>query len=248
MSAIEKIEQADTAPTLPAPVTPMEMLANAVAKGASIETLEKLMTLQERYEANQAKRDFNEAVAAAKADIDPIVKNKRVSYGHKNSESKTNYTYETFDAIARAVDPVLAQYGLSYGFEIEQANGAVSVTCVLSHKHGHSEKTTLSGPRDDSGKKNAIQSIGSSVTYLQRYTLKACLGLAVTDDDDGQASETPMISTEQVNQIQAALDAAQSSAAELCKYFGFTALPQIPAKDFDRVMQAISQYKRPQDA
>ena len=52
------------------------------------------------------------------------------------------------------------------------------MTCVLSHRDGHFEETTLTAGRDDSGKKNAIQQVGSTITYLQRYTLKAALGLA----------------------------------------------------------------------
>ena len=77
------------------------------------------------------------------------------------------------------------------------------MTCVLSHRDGYSEETTLTAGADDSGKKNSIQAIGSTTTYLQRYTLKLALGLATQDrDDDGASSEDLPIS----GAAQAAID------------------------------------------
>ena len=70
-----------------------------------------------------------------------------------------------------------------------QTDGSVTVTCHITHEAGHRESVTLSGPPDDSGKKNKIQQVGSTVTYLQRYTLLSSLGLATADqDDDGVAA------------------------------------------------------------
>jgi hypothetical protein len=48
----------------------------------------------------------------------------------------------------------------------------------------------MTGPLDDSGNKNKIQQAGSTVTYLQRYTLLAVTGLSTQDqDDDGQGAD-----------------------------------------------------------
>ena len=44
------------------------------------------------------------------------------------------------------------------------------------------------GGADQSGSKNGFQAIGSAVTYLQRYTLKAALGLSAEVDDDAQSA------------------------------------------------------------
>ena len=49
---------------------------------------------------------------------------------------------------------------------------------------GHSESTVLEAAPDSSGKKNAIQQVASTVTYLQRYTLLAACGLATKDMED----------------------------------------------------------------
>ena len=77
----------------PRSITPMEMLSRAIEGGAGIEVLEKLMDLQERWEARQARRAFDEAVAAAKSEIKPIVRNRE---GHNAKR------YADFAAIAAA--------------------------------------------------------------------------------------------------------------------------------------------------
>jgi len=166
------------------PLTPMDMVQQAVASGAGIEVLTKLMDLQERWEAGQARKAFDEAIAAAKSQIKPVVRNRT---GHNDKR------YADFSAYAREVDPVLAEHGLSYRFRTEQ-DGSIKVSCILSHKAGHSEENSLAAAADTSGNKNSIQAIGSTLTYLQRYTLTQALGLAASDDDDGRRSESLPIS------------------------------------------------------
>jgi hypothetical protein len=47
---------------------------------------------------------------------------------------------------------------------------------------------TMQAGKDESGKKNAIQQVASTNTYLQRYTFLAITGLATKgQDDDGAA-------------------------------------------------------------
>lgn len=176
----------DNAPAL---VTPMAMIQQALSRDASMETLERLMALQERWEASQARKAFDAAIASAKAEIGPIEKNRRVHF--ETTKGKTDYRFEDLAAIAAAVDPVLSKFGLSYRYRTAQANGQLTVTCVLSHRDGYSEETTLSAGYDQSGNKNGHQAVGSALTYLQRYTLKAALGLAVAHDDDAQAASAP---------------------------------------------------------
>ena len=54
--------------TVPAVATPMAMIDRALASNASPETLERLLALQERWEASQARKAFDEAMANAKAE------------------------------------------------------------------------------------------------------------------------------------------------------------------------------------
>jgi hypothetical protein len=59
------------------------------------------------------------------------------------------------------------------------------MTCRVSHVAGHYEETKMIGEPDQSGGKNNIQAKGSTMTYLQRYTLNTLLAIATEDDNDG---------------------------------------------------------------
>lgn len=152
-----------------------------------VDKFERLMVMKERLERQLAEREFNAAIAAAKLEIGPIIKDKKVDF--TSAKGRTNYAHEDLAGIARAIDPILARNGLSYRYRSEQSAGKLRVTCILSHSGGHSENTTLEAPEDHSGNKNPIQAIGSSVTYLQRYTLKLGVGLSASTDDDGQGGK-----------------------------------------------------------
>src|SRR5690606_33863670 len=80
----------------------------------------------------------------------------------------------------------MSEVGLSFRWYTDNVAGGVKVTCRITHRDGHFEETSLVGPVDGSGNKNPIQAIGSAVTYLQRYTLKAAVGIAAAHDDDAQ--------------------------------------------------------------
>lgn len=215
-------------------MTPMDMLNKAVAQGADINVLEKLMGLQERWEANQARKAFNEAMSAAKTEIPAIVRNRSGNNSKK---------YADFAAIAAVVDPILAKHGLSYRFRSVQ-DERINVTCVLSHKAGHSEETTLAGPADTSGNKNAVQAIGSTLMYLQRYSLVQALGLATSDDDDGRAGGTKVITPEQASDIHALIQETASDKVKFLDWLGVEAVEQIPVTKLQVAVKALNDKRR----
>lgn len=225
----------EAAPVRQQAMTPVDMLSMAVERGANIEVMTKLMDLRDRWEAGQARKAFDEAVASAKAQIPTIAKNRE---GHNNKR------YADFAAIASVVDPIIGQYGLSYRFRTTQTD-RINVTCILSHKAGHAEETTLSGPADTSGSKNAIQAIGSTLTYLQRYTLVQALGLAASEDDDGRgAGAGAVITDEQVIQLREMLEATNSDQSRFKAHFKVEHLADIRADKFEAAMGMLRQKAR----
>ena len=161
--------------------TPLTVLQLAVEKGANVDALAKLLELQERWEANVARKSFEEAFAAFKAETPKLEKTKNVNFD--TAKGRTSYNYTPLDVIANTLGPPLAKCGLSYNWKQECSDGTISVSCILRHTQGHSIENTLSAPADPSGSKNAIQAIGSAVTYLRRYTLLGVLGMATSDED-----------------------------------------------------------------
>lgn len=166
---------------------PLEILQAAIDKGLDAGTLEKLMALQERWEANEARKEFVEAMNQFKKNPPEILKNKHVKFG------STEYDHATLDHICEQIGERLSAHGISHRWTVEQADGRIKVTCILTHQRAHSESTTLEGPADTSGSKNAIQAIGSTVTYLQRYTLLAATGLAAKNGDDDGVDSGPRL-------------------------------------------------------
>lgn len=230
--------------SIPVPVTPMEMLGKALQAGAGIEILEKLMGLQERFQANQARMEFDQAIASAKAEIPVISKNRAVDF--TSAKGRTNYKYEDLAGIARIVTPILAKFGLSYRFRVSSnVNEPITVTCIVSHRGGHFEEVTLAGGRDDTGGKNAIQQVGSTLTYLQRMTLKAALGLAAADDDDGNAAgmgET--ISEEQLMVLTTMVLEVGANLSAFCKLLKVEALVSLPARQFDSAVALLKSKRK----
>jgi hypothetical protein len=167
---------------------PMRLLEIAVNRGASVEELEKLMALAERHDANVAKKAYVEAMAKFKQNPPRIEKNRTADITSRRDDAASYaYKYANLADVCDKIVAGLAQVGISHRWKTQQDGGQVAVTCILTHEMGHSESTMLSAGLDQSGKKNSLQALGSTVSYLNRYTLLAATGLAVDDgaDDDG---------------------------------------------------------------
>ncbi|WP_232350394.1 ERF family protein [Burkholderia pseudomallei] len=167
-------------------MTPADLLRIAVENNADLDRLEKLMQLQERWEANEARKAFVTAMAAFKREPVEIYKRKQV--GYKTLEGDfVGYKHAELSDVTAAIAPAMAKHGLSFDWDIHQTSGLITVDCVVTHVMGHSKMVTMSGAPDNSGKKNAIQQAASTITYLQRYTLLAATGMSTKDDDDDGA-------------------------------------------------------------
>lgn len=240
MSNIAKIEPQEQAL---APVSETAALISMIERAAvnpavDVEKFARLLELREKAEASFARKAFNAAVALAKGEIGPIVKDKAVDF--TTQKGRTNYRYEGFDTIARAVDPILNANGLSYRFRASQDGNKVAVTCILAHRDGYCEETTLSVAEDHSGNKNAIQAIGSAATYLQRYTLKLALGLAASLDDDAQSfGPGGEIDEAQLQELRQLIISTDSDLPKFLRYFRVETLDKLPAAKFEQASRLL---------
>src|SRR5690606_13579685 len=110
----------------------------------------------------------------------------------------------------------------------------------------HSEENSLAGPADNSGSKNAIQAIGSTLTYLQRYTLIQALGLAAADDDDGRShgktdEQLRTITEDQQIAIREMLEATESNEQQFLALGKLDRLEDMAVDQFDKAMGILKQ-------
>lgn len=253
---------------MPSTMNPARMIELAIEKGA-VEQLDKLLALQERWEANEARKAFVRAMAQFKSNRPTIYKNKDVGYNSKKAEGgSVSYSHATLDNIDEILGEHLSRVGISYTWKTKNLDhNWVEVTCILTHEMGHSQETTLKGPADTSGNKNPIQMIASTITYLERYTLLAATGTSVRgmDDDgkggqqapdprvqaaaqqrkesapDNQGQDLPgCINEGQRKALQGAIDKAGTSAERFCKAAGIESLAQLSADRFKGAMQHLN--------
>ncbi|HCF4841222.1 TPA: ERF family protein, partial [Pseudomonas aeruginosa] len=118
-----------------------------------IEKLERLMAMHERMQARQAEQQYTEALAAMQQELPAIA---------ERGDANGRYSYALWEDINERLKPILAKHGFALTFRTPRNEKGVEVEGVLSHRGGHSERTSMLLPADTSGNKNAVQAVASS--------------------------------------------------------------------------------------
>jgi hypothetical protein len=219
--------------------SPLAALQMALSGDMSVEKLEKMLELQERWESNEAKKAYVQAMAAFKAKPPKIKKDRHVRFA--TQKGVTEYNHASLGNVTEAINSALAENGLSAGWKTEQDQTGIKVTCTITHNLGYSENTSLTAPAESSGTKNSIQAIGSTITYLQRYTLLALTGLATHEqDDDGINSEQAVITESQAESIRKALTETKSDESLFLAHIGAESVETIPVTKFLLAITSIN--------
>lgn len=243
MSAIVKHEQA------PAPVPAVSESAAiiqvieraAMNPNVDIDKMERLLEMQERIMARNAKAAYDAAYADMQNDLPEI----RERGGIKDRAGNIQSKYALWEDINEAIKPVLAKHGFGISFRTGQHDGRIVVTGVLSHRDGHREETTMELPTDTSGSKNAVQAVGSSTSYGKRYTAQALLNLTSRgEDDDGQAAgakadSEARITEAQVKIIQELIEQGKLATDAFCKRWKIQSVTDVKAKSYNEVVHSL---------
>ncbi|MCE5227118.1 MAG: ERF family protein [Porphyromonadaceae bacterium] len=218
--------------------TPAMLLNIAIEKGADLDKLEKLMELQLRWEANQARKAYTEAMTSFKSNPPDIEKDKHVNYSTKMG-NKVDYHHATLANVTDKINSALSQHGLSASWVTSQNEKLITVTCRITHVLGHFEETSLSAAPDDSGGKNAIQAVGSSVSYLQRYTLLAITGLATREMDNDAQGAVEYITDEQQTVINGIVEDKKVDLAKFLAHMKVESVNQILKGDYQKAITVL---------
>lgn len=170
-----------------------------------IEKMERLMQMHERFQSRQAEQQYAEALALMQQELPSIA---------ERGDAAKRYTYALWEDINEKLKPVLAKHGFALTFRIPRNEKGVEVEGVLSHRAGHSERTSILLPADVSGNKNAVQAVASSVSYGKRYTAGALLNFTThgEDDDAFTATQHDTLKDQVVIDILERIDEAEDKA------------------------------------
>ena len=118
---------------------PGSLISEAIAKGADLKDVEKLLELRERFEANEAKKAYFRAMAAFKENPPRIVKDKKVNY--KTEKGSVSYRHASLFGAVERITAELSKHGLSVSWGTQQADLRIGVTTKITHVLGFSQET-----------------------------------------------------------------------------------------------------------
>jgi hypothetical protein len=146
----------------------------------------ELLRMQRELVQEQARGAFNRAMAAAQAEMLPVIRDA--------TNTHTNSKYARLETVDRAMRPIYTKhgFGVRFGSDVSPREGYIRIVCTVSHVGGYSETNYLDAPPDTTGSqgkanKTAVQAVGSSVSYLRRYLLAMVFNIVLADDDDDGA-------------------------------------------------------------
>lgn len=163
--------------------TPDRLMALAIEHGADVEKLERLMSLQERWQAQQSKAAFFDALSHFQAACPDIPQGKVVL----NRDGSERYRYAPLDSILKAIRGPLRECGLSVRWEPgAEDDDSTTTVCIVTHASGHSERSSVRIPGIVGHGTNKAQDAAGAITYGRRYSLLNALGIQADSDTDAR--------------------------------------------------------------
>jgi len=224
---------------------PNDLVMMAIKQKLPVEFIGKMMELEKRQYEEMARRAYHSAMAAFKRDPPKVWRDLQVKY-QVPGKAETNWTHADLGKAGDAISTGLGEQGLNHTWRTKQIEDKIKVKCIITHEMGHSESTSLTAGPDTSGGKNSIQAIGSTIFYLERYTLFAITGLAPARmDDDGMGSEgePEFITEEQRVGIEKIVVEKGIDAELFLKYMKAEDTETILAKDYNKAIAALKKAK-----
>lgn len=184
----------------------------ATNKAIDADKLEKLVDVQLKVMAENARREFNVAMSAVEANLPQVARDAQ--------NDQTRSLYARHETIARAIKPIYTQYGFSTSFsQAEGPQGFIRIRGTLRHVGGHEAEYLVDLPLDDKGikgnvNKTPLHATGSTLTYGRRYLTCMMFDVATGDDTDGNMPPPPSLTPEDEADLYAKADELFGEKAE----------------------------------
>jgi Zn-dependent oligopeptidase len=203
-----------------------------------VEKMERLLAMQERIMAQNAKVAFNEAMRAAQAEMPKIRRNKE--------NTQTSSMYADLEQITDKAVPVYTRHGfsLSYGTADCPTPGHARITCVCAHVQGFERTYQADVPLDLTGlkgnqNKTATHGFGSTMSYGRRYLVCLIFNIALTNEDQDGNQPSDCITEEQVANLTALMTEVKASKELFLKFLRVESLDKLPAKKYSAAVKAL---------
>lgn len=220
------------------PPTPMDMIMQAVQNGSTPEQLNSLMDLQDRFEQKEAKKSFVLALAKFRKDCPDI---------NKDAKAHTS-KYATLSNTLDTIKSTMENCGLTHSWRTEttgkEETKEVTVICIVTHTDGHSETSSLTAALDLGAGRNTIQAMGSTVSYLQRYTLFAVLGITAREMDDDGYGPNQTIDEDQKAFIIDALKEMGADTSDFLTFMKVNSIDEIPLIKFNKAKNGLKAFRK----
>jgi hypothetical protein len=175
--------------------SPVDNATRFLKEGGKPEQLREMMDLQERWEANEARKAFHDSMTEAQKHMPVIPKDKQ--------NKQTNSMYSKHETIVKLAKPVYTDAGFSLMFyegETQKENH-IRVMCDIRHEKGHLESRFIDLPLDLTGikgsvNKTGIHGAGSTFSYGRRYLTCMIFNIPTGDDNDGNQGDKKPEETE----------------------------------------------------
>ena len=235
----------EAAPVPPTPASMLQVIARAASDPrVDVDKMQALLQMQRELMADQARAEFNDAMARLQPRLPRIPKRGLVDRG----TGKGKFPYGKWEDIDELIRPLLNEEGFSLSFDTKaRDDGMIIVTGSLRHRSGHIETSSIGPlPPDPSGGKNPAQAIGSATQYGRRYSAINLLNLTFEGlDDDGQGGATDdFIDANSVSQIGVLLKETDSNVAKFLENFGVVEVGELRQSQYGRAINLLLAKKR----
>ena len=242
---IELIEQEKSVLPIESQATAMmQIISRAAADPAcDLDKMERLLSMKERIDKEENSRQFNADMASMQIEMPSVAER---GTGH-------NIKYATFEDINDVAKPIMSKYGFAVSFKVVETDRGVRVTGLLLHRSGHREETEMTFPSDTSGSKNAVQALGSSISYAKRYIMSAMLNITTRGEDDNGFAAVPdaIVSFSQAAELNALLARCKPETQDGVKKI-YGDLETLGKSEFNKAMaqlkKAVARDEAKQDA
>lgn len=224
----------------PEPSEPSSLVRLALERGMDVHVLEKLVGLEERVSARNARAAYFEALAGFQEQCPEVAKSRTASIATASGGSYT-YNYSPLEIITRTIRPLLRKHGLSYSWSSEMgAAGMLNVLCTLRHIDGHAETSAFPVPTETMAKMSGAQKNGAAMTYGKRQSLLGVLGITTADEPDTDGAEdVEYASKEDVLRVDALIDKTGSDRPRFLKWLGVDKLDDMTTAQYRKAIAAL---------